>query len=319
MSHSPLLSIVIPTFNSSLYIERCLESIINQSFKDFEVIAIDDVSTDNTLEVLSNYQKRFSSMKILRLENKRLAGGARNVGLELAKGKYISFIDSDDWIDTNYYHYHIQSILEHDSDISICGVKREYEASKNSSVRYQYDVSNVISGIYAISLLSKVIDQDVSISAIVCNKIFKSTFIKSNDLRFIENCVNEDDVFVFNSFLKSKRISLINKTYYHLYQRKKSVSRGFSKKHIDDLFFAFAEIKKILSEANAFESMKKQYYAFFEKCFSYVIESMQNSIQDDVEISSHFKYAYSLSRDIIPVEDFVDYCGPRRIVDFFRT
>jgi glycosyltransferase involved in cell wall biosynthesis len=318
MPQNPLISTIIPTFNSSPYIARCLDSILNQSIKDIEILAIDDQSTDNTVEILLSYREQFSNIKVVKLEKKVLSGGARNVGLKIAKGKYISFVDSDDWIDTNYYYHLLHSIENCNADISICGVKREYENSKNSTVRYRYDVSNVVSGWYALSLLSRVIDQDVAISAIVCNKLYKSDFIKKHNLIFFENCVNEDDIFVFHSFFKAKNVSITDKTNYHLYQRKNSISREFSRKHIDDLFFAFNEIQNLLRQNNAFEKMKSYYYAFFEKCFSYVIESMKNSVQDEAAINSYFKYAYVVSRNVILIDDFIDYCGHRRLIDFFE-
>lgn len=318
MPQNPLISIIIPTFNSSLHLRRCLDSILNQSIKDIEILAVDDLSTDNTVEILTSYRDHFPHMKVIVLETKTLAGGARNAGLQIAKGKYINFVDSDDWIDTNFYHHLVRSIEDWNADISICGVKREYENAKNSTVRYGYNVSNVISGWYALTLLSRVIDQDVAISAIVCNKLYKADFIEKHQLKFFENCINEDDIFVFHSFLKAKAVSITGNTNYHLYQRKNSISREFSKKHIDDLFFAFNEIQKILHQNNAFDKMKSHYYAFFEKCFSYVIESMQNSVQDDKEINSFFKYAYSVSKNILSINDFIDYCGNKRLTSFFK-
>ncbi len=318
MSQNPLISTIIPTFNSSAHLSRCLDSILNQSIKDIEILAIDDQSIDNTVEILLRYRDEFPNIKVVKLETKVLAGGARNVGLRMAKGKYISFVDSDDWIDTNYYYHLLHSIESCNADISICGVKREYDNSKNSTVRYGYNISNVISGRYALSLLSRVIDQDIAISAITCNKLYRYRFIEKYNLIFFENCVNEDDIFVFHSFFNAKTVSITNKTNYHLYQRKSSVSRKFSKKHIDDLFFAFNEIQKLLRQNNAFEEMRDCYYAFFEKCFSYVIESMRNSVQDDEVINSYFKYAYKVSRNIISIDDFIDYCGNRRLISFFE-
>lgn len=317
MTQKPLVSIIVPTYNSALHLERCLDSIIHQSVKDYEIIAVDDQSSDETLKILKKYSRIKRCMTVLEMEYKGLAGGARNLGLSIAKGKYISFVDSDDWVDTNFLYYLLKSISQNQSDISLCSVKREYDNIKNSSVRYRYNTENVISGIYAIHLMSRDIDQDISISPIVCNKLYRKQFLDDCNISFKENSLNEDDIFTFSVFLEAQEVSITGMTNYHLYQRRNSVSRHFTMKHIDDLFDAFNTIKEILKDKDCYESMKKEYYAFFEKCFSFAVESMLNSVQDDQEISAYFKYAYKASRLVIPFDEFIDHCGNKRLIEFF--
>jgi hypothetical protein len=110
VSKAPLVSVVVPTFNSASFIRRCLDSIFNQSLKDFELIAVDDLSTDDTIEILNSYSSKIASMTVISSTTKGLPGGARNRGLAAATGKYVSFIDSDDWIDTNFLHVMTNSI-----------------------------------------------------------------------------------------------------------------------------------------------------------------------------------------------------------------
>lgn len=317
MNCRPIITVIIPLFNSSQHLERCLDSILNQSVKDIEIIAVDDLSTDNTVDILEDYTKRFKNISLIKLTDKLLAGGARNAGLEAAKGEYISFIDSDDWIDSNFFYYLLDIITVNDLEIAICGVKREYDNAKNSLVRYKYSTQNIIDGKYALMLLSRMLDQDISISSIVCNKLFQSNFIKHAGLKFLENCLNEDDVFTFNAFLVANKVGITDKTFYHLYQRRNSLSRGFSRKHVDDLFVAFKEIRDMLTSMDKFETLKYCYYAFFEKCLSYLIESMVATEQDVDVVNAYFKYAYSISSDAISINEFIDYCGSSRIINFF--
>jgi glycosyltransferase involved in cell wall biosynthesis len=246
-----------------------------------------------------------------------LPGGARNLGLQRAVGKHISFIDSDDWIDTNFLHFMVQSIEKSGACLAVSGVKREYSNAKSSSIRYQYNVENVIDGKFALSLLCRSVDQDISISAIVCNKLFRGDFLRTANVRFIDNSYNEDDVFMFEALLKAQRVSLTDWTYYHLFQRRDSASRKFGKKHIDDLFLAFSTIRVRLTAAGQFDANKLHYYAFFEKCLGYLIESIRMSEQDDEVVRNHFKYAFSICREAISLNEFVDYCGARRIEEFF--
>ena len=316
---SPKISVVIPTHNSSLYIERCLQSVVNQSLKDNEILVVDDQSSDDTLEKLTAYADRHPRFKLLHTKKPIMAGGARNLGLEIATGQYVSFIDSDDWIDTDFLFCLVAAIEEANADIAVCGVKREYPNAKDSTVRYKYNTSKIIDGKFALLLLSRMVDQDVSISAIVCNKLFRSRFIANHQLWFFENRLNEGDIFIFNAFFEADVVAITNKTNYHIFQRRNSVSSNFEKKHVDDWFFAFQEIRKLLTRKKSFQQYKQHYYAFFEKCLTYVIETMRLSEQDDRKINDYLKYAYSLSEEAISMAEFIDYCGSRRLERFFLS
>ena len=97
MKEAPKISVIIPVYNAELYLKRCIDSVLNQSFKSFEIIAIDDGSKDSSFKILSEYQQFSPNIRILSRENKG-AAYTRNEGIELAKGEFIMFIDSDDYI-----------------------------------------------------------------------------------------------------------------------------------------------------------------------------------------------------------------------------
>jgi glycosyltransferase involved in cell wall biosynthesis len=313
----PLVSVIIPAHNSAEFLDRCIESILNQSEKNFEIIAVDDQSTDSTLELLKNFESREPNFRVFQTPHHSMAGGARNLGMSHRTGKYVSFIDSDDWIDTNYLHYMALSAEKTGADIVVCNVKREYQNAKDSQYRYLYKKSNNITGRYALSLLSRVIDQDISISSIPTNKIYRSEFLNKNDILFMENSRNEDDVFIFLSFLCATQVSIIGDTNYHLFQRKNSVSRSFSRKNFSDLMDAFYHLKIELEERHVFDEYCAYYYSFFEKCLGYVIESMSMAESDDKIINDYLIYAYNISRDKISAAEFIKYCGNKRIIQFF--
>ena len=314
----PIVTVIIPTHNSADLIDRCLESVLNQSEKNYEIITVDDQSTDDTRRVLQNYKTSLNNFSYFETPNRLMAGGARNIGLDHHKGKYVCFIDSDDWIDTNYLHYMISSIEEENSDVSISGVKREYPNAKDSEEHYKYNRKNVINGRYALCLLSRVIDQDIAISAITTNKIYRSQFIKKHRLRFLENSINEDDVFMFKVFLDATRVSITHMTYYHHFQRPNSISRSFSRKNFSDLMNAFNEIRTVLEDRNIFSEFRHHYYSFFEKCLQYVLESMRMAEQDEQTINAYLKYAYEISHETVSIQEFIEYCGYRRIERFFQ-
>ena len=104
MANKPKISIIIPVYNVEKYLEQCLKSVINQTFKDIEIICINDGSTDNSLEILEAFQKQDERIKIINKQNEG-QGIARNEGLKVAKGEYISFIDPDDWVAQGMYEF----------------------------------------------------------------------------------------------------------------------------------------------------------------------------------------------------------------------
>ena len=119
-----MVSIIIPVYNCEKYIEKCINSIINQTYKDFEVIIVDDGSIDNSIEICNKLIKTDKRFKITRQTNKGVSC-ARNLGLELAKGEYITFIDSDEWVENTFIECLLKGILEEQADMSVCGIVRE--------------------------------------------------------------------------------------------------------------------------------------------------------------------------------------------------
>lgn len=111
----PKISVIVPVYNVAKYLERCLESILSQSFKDFEIICVNDGSTDNSLEILQQYAKKDKRIKIINQKNSG-AGYSRNIGINAALGNYLSFIDADDWIDELFLEkvYHLAEVSSAD-------------------------------------------------------------------------------------------------------------------------------------------------------------------------------------------------------------
>ena len=118
----PLLSIIVPVYNVEKYIERCIKSILNQSFTNFELILVDDGSPDNCGKICDEYKKKDSRIKVIHKKNGGLSD-ARNAGIERAKGEYIAFVDSDDFINKYMYEILYKNAKKWDADISICNFK----------------------------------------------------------------------------------------------------------------------------------------------------------------------------------------------------
>lgn len=149
----PVLSVIIPVYNCENYLEKCLESIINQTFKEIEIILIDDGSTDKSYEIMKKYSDKDKRITIITRENSGPAA-TRNYGINIAKGRYIGFVDSDDYIEYDMYKNLIDIAIEKDSEIAMCNYKNIYVNDETSNIvchglkeKFLYDKSGIESNI----------------------------------------------------------------------------------------------------------------------------------------------------------------------------
>ena len=316
--NNPILSVIIPCFNAENTIEKCIESILNQSFKDLEIIAIDDSSTDNTVSIINRLKKENEEriIKVIQPVEKLYACGARNLGMELAKGDYIGFIDNDDWLDSSFYSRLIDKAVESHADIAICGVLREYSSAKASTIRYHYKNDNVINGKFALKLLTNSVNQDIGISSICNNKIYSRSYMQRQNIQFICNRSNDDDHFTFVSLLSAKKVALVSGINYHYLQRHDSVAHTVTRRNFDDLIHSFAEIKKYLVKKDAYNEHQEDYYSFYEKCLTFLLEVLYQQEQDTTVRLEYIKYLLSASSELFSFSDYVEFLGPERIYSF---
>lgn len=296
-TNQPILSVIIPVFNTEQYLKKCLTSIVNQSLKNIEVIISNDMSTDNSEGVILDFIKPYDFIKFVRMTAKGFTGGARNLALSKASGKYIGFVDSDDWIDSRMYEKMIDTIEATNADIAVCGVMTEYGHPKKSVTRYEYRHEQVLTGNQALHLMVRKNTTHDSISPIVCNKIYSAEFLKKNHFSFLVNNVHDDDVFNFLCFLKASKVAITPNTFYHYYQRPSSNTHCFSKKYIDDFIAAFTLIKDRLDEINAFEEYENDYFEFFKRCLSFDFDTLNSIEMDTAKKESYFNYFSAKARD----------------------
>ena len=145
MSNYPLLSIIVPVYNTEKYISRCIETIVSQSMNDYELIIINDASTDKSDEIIKKRISGLKNAKYYVLKKNIGVGNARNIGMENSKGKYIGFIDSDDWLDSSYYEIMTQTIVKNDADICVSGIKTEIDDVYFPKFRYDYPFNDRLS------------------------------------------------------------------------------------------------------------------------------------------------------------------------------
>lgn len=192
------LSIIVPVYNVKPYLSQCLESLVKQTIEDYEIILVDDGSTDGSADIIAEYQSAYPQLiKSLRVENGG-QGRARNFGIEIAQGDYLGFIDSDDWIDLQMYEKMHSKAVEFNADIIVCDFLEKFADGRENY------------------LTAALHDERLSSAGSSCNKIFRSNLVEN--LRFPEGLWYEDFYFSAIMLLKSRRTEFIKEALY-IYRR----------------------------------------------------------------------------------------------------
>ena len=218
------ISIVIPCYNVEKYVEKCIKSIMNQTYSELEVIVIDDKSTDGTYDVLLKLKKEYNDRFIL-LQNEKNGGLAytRNFGVKKATGKYIGFIDSDDYVAPDYYKVLAEKILNDKSDLVVNDIQLVDESGNN--------IGNVVKSCI-LDEVSKVSIIDNGLAASACNKLLRKDLLLKYP--FLEGKINEDVASIIPIIVHSDKISYTDKAVYNYVQRHNSIQNSkFSEKRFD--------------------------------------------------------------------------------------
>lgn len=257
-------SIIIPVYNVKEYLEECLESIVNQSFKGFEVICVNDGSTDNSLEILQKYAKKDKRFKVLNQKNQG-QGVARNNALNIANGEYILFVDPDDFIELNMLEVLNERLDVQNIDVAFFDYQIFGENTKTKIVRFMDEMKNNfnlnIDDNFIFNWQELVKNNFSSISMMVWNKVYSNKFIQDNNIRFAPNKHAEDHIFSISATLLANKISYIKKTLY--YYRKRSDSSV--NKVSEENFCVFENIKileNFLKQNGLFEKYENNYRSY---------------------------------------------------------
>lgn len=226
-----LLSVVVPVYNVEQYLNRCIESIRNQNYKNLEIILVDDGSTDDSPKICDVYAARDKRIKVIHKENEGLVS-ARKVGIQIAAGEYVTYVDSDDWIAEDMYEIMMQEAIKHNADIITSGLYRDYETSS------VIEIDNIPEGIYDLEHIEKEIlpvmiytgnffESGVNIH--LYNKLFKRKIALENQLQVDDKIrVADDAALVYPCILDAKKIVVLHKCFYHYCIRKDStMGRGY--------------------------------------------------------------------------------------------
>lgn len=274
MSFFPLLSVVIPVYNCEKYIEELLLSVENQTYKNLEIICINDGSTDTTLNILSKHQSKDSRIKIINQSNLG-AGAARNQGLRAASGDYLSILDADDILDKNMFKEMIHSALTYDSDIVIC--KSIGFSDKKKSINIDYSLNkSFISGQKDVFGITDIKSRAFNFCiGWTWDKIFKRSFIEEKKIKFQELRRADDLFFTFFSIANANTISIVDKYLIHHRYHNEQMSQH-REKAIQDFYYAIKKLHNELIKSNLYDTLQESFIYWLSRYCVWQYDSFQD-------------------------------------------
>lgn len=220
------ISIIVPVYNVEKYLKKCVDSILNQTFKDFELILVDDGSPDSSGAICDQYAEKDSRVKVIHKKNGGLSD-ARNAGIEVAKGKYLGFIDSDDYIAEDMYELLHNNIVRENADLSICGI---YDVYKGETPKILPEFRKVCTKVETMKLI---LDANV-ISVHAVNKLYKKELFDS--IKYPVGIITEDAAIILEIVDQCEKIIIESTQKYFYFHRENSISSAnFSKKDLQTI------------------------------------------------------------------------------------
>lgn len=281
------ISVIVPVYNTEKYLEKCIDSILNQSLRDFELICVDDGSTDNSSAILEYYSDKDERVQIVHQENSN-AGVARNNGLARAKGKYLLFLDSDDWFELDFFKKMYLQVERHNADICICDAYRYSEdkakrVGKSSFIyrkrfpkRLPFSYKDAPKEIFSLT------------TPAVWKMLFARKFVLEKELCFQDVQRTNDMYFTLLALVKADRITKIDDKLVNYRVR----SRGNLQSHNDetplDFYEALKQIKAELIKMEVYEELRQAFADMAFNICTYNMSSLKNK-ESFIRVATRFK------------------------------
>lgn len=236
------VSIIVPVYNVEKYLRKCLDSLINQTLKEIEIICVNDGSKDNSPKILEEYAKKDNRIIVINQENAGLSV-ARNSGIDIAKGEYIGFVDSDDWVDLDFFEKLYYSATSNDTDIAVGGIIRVTGIKKKKFLNFEKETITDNTNL-------KFELCDVPEKSYVWNKIYKTEKLKEIGLEFEKGIFYEDCIFTPQALFYLGKIVTVPNIYYYYLRRGNSTVKQRSEKANADSVYAHKKANDFIKEHN---------------------------------------------------------------------
>lgn len=260
------ISVIIPVYNVEKYLVRCLDSVCQQTLQDIEVICVNDCSPDNSLDILNAYATKDNRIKVINFKKNQGVAVARNSGMELATGQYLAFLDSDDWLDLDFYEKLYNKATTTNSDLVIGNIK-EYKNGETSLFPF----------------LEKIKQNKHNFMGLFVLGLYKKSLLDSHSIKFIKGIsYGEDRLLPIGSTLLANNVETIDDSFYY-YDRSTensvTMQSTLSKKNIDDFFISTKQIFEFLDKNDIPQDIYKIYEkAFFEQANDIILALPNNRI-----------------------------------------
>ena len=326
MEELPLISVIVPVYNVELYLDRCVKSLLAQSYANLEIILVDDGSTDNSAAICDQYGKEYSNVLVIHTQNGGLSS-ARNTGLKYVRGDYIGFVDSDDWVANDMYEYLYHLIAKYKADASSIWFATTYSEKINLSKQEEN-----ISVLHDEKILEFHLKEALmSGSHSMCRCLFRKDILA--DMIFPVGFVNEDIPFKFEALSKCKIFVDSRLVKYFYFQARESISRGLFKKKDMALFTMterlyemaypyggnirkLAEIKKIRSDFSILARIAF-YGSECDKAYTKeVIETSTSKLRNNV--FKLLKAPIPFSRKVLILAFAINFSVAKWVIDIYK-
>ena len=288
--NDPLISVIVPVYKVEKYLDECVESIVNQTYRNLEIILVDDGSPDNCPQMCDDWAKRDARIRVIHKENGGLSS-ARNAGLDVCTGEYISFIDSDDWLELNAYEELIQEVHRTNCPVVMFGSLDCRGTKQVISYVFAHEIFEVN------DLLELYLYHRHHMCGSTCDKMYRREFIQ--DIRYPLCIQSEDYVFLAELYFRKPRIAVLNKYFYHYRIRENSICTAPINAHTFDSITVADMVCELLQKKgydnmSGFRYFKMQ--ARHDVLYSLVI---RNAPSDLIRKYTHElrKYYWSTIRD----------------------
>lgn len=298
---NPMFSIIVPIYNTEKYLEQCLDSLIGQKYKNYEIILVDDGSTDKSADICDFYQSKYENIKVIHKKNGGLVR-ARKTGIDAARGDYIGFVDSDDWIDLNLLKEVSDILNKYGPEIISFNVMLEYSNRQEKQQNFincgYYDKNAMEEKIYPIMLYNKNENfYNFGIYPSVSNKIFARHLIEENHCRDERITMGEDAACTYACLLSAKSIYLMPQFFYHYRQNENSMTNQYDAGRFEKYKILLEYLDKVLDDVKYDLKRQKVVHQGFR---------MKHAILNESKAPVGFLKKKKLLRDKMQQYDFQD-------------
>lgn len=282
-----MISIIVPIYNAEKYLDKCLSSIVNQTYKNIEIICIDDGSTDNSLKICKKYSEQDERIKVIHKKNEGVTV-ARKLGVKIASGEWVGFVDADDWIEPDMYEELLKKAILYKVSLVCANYRRCYEKySIEGEIKFDegiYDISENNSE-FAKKFIINIDTFDYGISPSMCDKLFNKKNICTILNELTDKIIfTEDAAIVYSYILKYQKLCILNKIVYNYrLSNNDSCIHNFDDNKIKNMESSVEFIKKYIKNERNYDSNIKQIYLY--KIYHYILyypQKLENSLDGNI-------------------------------------